>query len=331
MTSSILNSTSDNSWAQDPDFRKYSTAMDTRSLSISLIPDASNSSDLNASKNSTTNVALLYYENPNGKVSALLHRHLELFAEDPAAGSSSQEQWIDITSQESKALAKEFRNAPGFNYSNTLYKTYNDTTPTMFSHTLYEADPTAVYGTPFFSAPGFFAASVGAPGFFSASVGAIFYSPFSLPLNTLSPPAGDSFFFTSYAVDLNGSGNFSLAGMNYAAPCTECFREVTFISASTPPSKEYTSIHRSDIAGFGWDHAIWINGTQPALIRLEYTDDATLPSSEFPFTRLASVTSTDGSATYLYHQINDTTFAEEQWDFKLRGWLHTEYITVSDS
>ena len=113
MTSSILNSTSDNSWAQDPDFRKYSTAMDTRSLSISLIPDASNSSDLNASKNSTTNVALLYYENPNGKVSALLHRHLELFAEGSAAGSSSQEQWIDITSQESKALAKEFRNAPG--------------------------------------------------------------------------------------------------------------------------------------------------------------------------------------------------------------------------
>ena len=109
------------------------------------------------------------------------------------------------------------------------------------------------------------------------------------------------------------------------------FREVTFILASTPPSKEYASIHRSDIADFGWEHAIWINGTQPALIRLEYTLDATLPSTEFPFTRLASVTSTDGSATYLYHQINGTTFAEEQWDDKLRAWLHTEYIIVSDS
>ena len=101
--------------------------------------------------------------------------------------------------------------------------------------------------------------------------------------------------------------------------------------ASTPPSKEYASIHQSDIAGFGWDHGIWINGTQPALIRLENTDDAPLPSSEFPFTRLASVTSTDRSVTYLYHQMNGTTFAEEQWDAKLRAWLRTEYITVSDS
>ena len=192
---------------------QYRGAEDTRSLSISLFSVTKNSSDSAIFGNSATNVALLYYENPNGKVSALLHRHLEFFAEDPAAGSSSQEQWIDITSQESKALANEFRNAPGFNYSNTLYKTYSDTNPTVFSHTLYEAEPTAVYGTPFFSSPGFF----------SGSVGAIFYSPFNLPLNTISPPADDSFFPTSYAVDLNGPGNFSLTGIHYAGPYTEHF------------------------------------------------------------------------------------------------------------
>lgn len=64
---------------------------------------------------------------------------------------------------------------------------------------------------------------------------------------------------------------------------------------------------------------------------MEHAESATLPSNEFPFTRLASVTLTDGSATYLYHQMNGTTFAEEQWDDTLRTWLSPEYITVSDS
>ena len=113
------------------------------------------------------------------------------------------------------------------------------------------------------------------------------------------------------------------------------FCEITFILASTPPSKDYVSIHQSDITGFGSQSplALWINGTQPALIPTvtEYTESATLPSNEFPFKRLASVTSTDGSATYLYHQMNGTTFAEEQWDDTLRAWLRTEYIIVSDS
>ena len=109
------------------------------------------------------------------------------------------------------------------------------------------------------------------------------------------------------------------------------FREITFVSASTPPSKVYTSIHQSDIALFGSQYGIWINGTQPVLIQMEYTQTATVPHNEFPFTRLASVTLTDGSATYLYHQMSGTTFAEEQWDDTLQAWLSPEYITVSDS
>ena len=76
---------------------------------------------------------------------------------------------------------------------------------------------------------------------------------------------------------------------------------------------------------------MWINDTQPALIPTEDTENATLPSNEFPFRRLASVAATDGSATYLYHQMNGNTFAEEQWDDSLQEWLKTEYITVSDS
>ncbi|KAL9071738.1 MAG: hypothetical protein Q9161_004002 [Pseudevernia consocians] len=206
----------ESSWEQDQQFGNYSTAVDTRSLSISLFPMANSSSSLNIlGENSTANIALLFYETPNGKVSALLHRLiLKIVDENSQAGSfspeSPQDQWINITSQESKALPNEFRNAPGFNYSNTLYKVsgYN----TTFSQTLYEADPIAVYSTPFFSAPNLF-----------GSVGAVFYSPFNLPLNAISPLAGDSFFTATYEIGLTGSGNFSLVGSHYATPYTECF------------------------------------------------------------------------------------------------------------
>jgi len=58
---------------------------------------------------------------------------------------------------------------------------------------------------------------------------------------------------------------------------------------------------------------------------------ALMPNNTFPFSRLASVTSKDGSASYLYHQMNGTTLAEEQFDKSLNLWLPTVYITVSDS
>ena len=79
---------------------------------------------------------------------------------------------------------------------------------------------------------------------------------------------------------------------------------------------------------FGPNFAVWINGTQPSLI----SDlNATLPDNDFPFTRLASVISVDQSMTFLYHQMNGTTFAEEQWDASENAWVGTEYITISDS
>ena len=179
--------------------------MDTRSLSISSLPGANQSSSLNPEKDWTTNIALLYYENPNGKVSALLRRLInEVIEGEPQARSSQQDQWIDITSQESKALPHGFSNAPGFYYSN-----HNAT----FSHTLYEADPIAVYSTPFSSAANFF----------GPSAGALFYSPFNALLNATSPLAGGCFFNTNYEIDLSGPGNFSLLGMHCAFHRRNCF------------------------------------------------------------------------------------------------------------
>ena len=52
-----------------------------------------------------------------------------------------------------------------------------------------------------------------------------------------------------------------------------------------------------------------------------------LPENPFPFARLASISA--GDFTYLYHQINRTTLAEEQYDSSLGKWLEATYITMS--
>ena len=81
---------------------------------------------------------------------------------------------------------------------------------------------------------------------------------------------------------------------------------------------------------FGFDSALWINRTQPAILSPPdyYSLGITAPDKAFPFARLASVASADNSATYLYLQINGTTFAEK-WSVSLNAWEPAVYITIS--
>ena len=84
-------------------------------------------------------------------------------------------------------------------------------------------------------------------------------------------------------------------------------------------------VRQSDVAIVGGTF-IWINGTRPVM-----DDESVAPSASFPFARLASFNYDDGSASFLYHQINGTTFAEEQLDIISNKWLPPQYITVSES
>lgn len=315
MSSNILE---DDSWFPNPyfgpDTGNYSTAVDTRSLSIIQFPGANGSFFPNPNVTSITNIALLYYESPNGNVSALLNRAIQ------GPGSKGDinmlVQWIDITSQESKALPHEFRNAPGFNYSSSLGPEVEENA--TFSYTLYETDPITIFSTPFSSD--------------GTSGSALFYSPSNPLLNAASSLAGGSILDTSYTIGTSGPGNFSTEGMHYAPSYTDFFREMTIMLDSVSTSGNFHSIHQSDIAAFGAEaHCIWINGTQPVLITFSGNGIPMLPSNKFPFTRLASLTSSDGLTTYLYHQMNDTTFAEEEWDDTVQAWSRTDYISLSDS
>ena len=135
--------------------------MDTRSLSITSTGDSSDTDSL-------TESALLYYENPTGKVSALLQHGVG---------------WVDITSQESKSLPDEFRNAPNGDGSKTL------------SEAVWE---NAKLSTPFTSG-----ANWTGPG-----IGALFYSP----INASSVNDIFSLYNMDYAISPSGPRNFSTPG-----------------------------------------------------------------------------------------------------------------------
>lgn len=84
--------------------------MTTRSLSAANTGAYFNGSSFNDSSLRIADLTLLYYENPTGKVSALCQ--VSYYA-DPGLGNYNiTQEWIDISSQESKSLPDVFRNAP---------------------------------------------------------------------------------------------------------------------------------------------------------------------------------------------------------------------------
>lgn len=260
-------------WTPDPTFGNGSTAVDTRSLSFCSLPGTG------PTNNTYLNLGLLLYENPTGKVSALLQRVQKPTDE---LGPEPAIEWIDITSLESRSLPDDLRSDPDDNgATTTLYESGVNYTPSE--------DYT--FSAPFTSAANYFA----------SAIGALFATPSSdLPImqTTYNVTYGTWSFET----------NILPAYVGYA-------------------SLDYDSIRRSDIATFSTAHFIWINGTQP-MIGPSPPPRPGLPKTPFPFTRLASATFQ--SITYLYHQINGTTIAEEQWNDIENFWDTPEYINVSD-
>ena len=86
-------------------------------------------------------------------------------------------------------------------------------------------------------------------------------------------------------------------------------------------------VSQSDMAviniSFGAE-VIWINKSKP-----EVAYGSSVPKNTFPFARLASVTTLDNQTTYLYHQMNGTTFAEESFEASVGEWGDPTYIHVA--
>lgn len=75
------------------------------------------------------------------------------------------------------------------------------------------------------------------------------------------------------------------------------------------------------------------DGTQPAVIGFNPPNTSylhTAPAGPFPFKRLASITMANQTESYLYHQINGTVLAEEQYLPGLNQWVTSSHITISN-
>ena len=103
-----------------------------------------------------------------------------------------------------------------------------------------------------------------------------------------------------------------------------------FNSLNLPSTRSFDFAYLNTGASNADVLAVWVNGTKVSPVRADdYFDDYLgngVPQASFPFTRLAS-TNSRGESSYLYHQINGTTLAEEQYDFSLHEWVTTT-ITV---
>ena len=156
--------------------------MTTRSLSIVRVLI---SSPLDGGTGDLSDLSLLYYEDPTGRISVLSQRPV---------GNTTE--WVNLTSQESKSLPDEFRNTPA-------------STAGGHSKTLYESLGTdTTLRAPFTCGANWTTSFVG-----NVSIGAIFYSP------QVSSPNASNFQFVieDYIIGPEDSpGNFSndVPGLN---------------------------------------------------------------------------------------------------------------------
>ena len=55
-----------------------------------------------------------------------------------------------------------------------------------------------------------------------------------------------------------------------------------------------------------------------------------LPKSPFPFTRMAALSPTNGTSFFIYHQLNASSFVEDQWDSSVGGWISNSIAISMD-
>ncbi|KAL8792900.1 MAG: hypothetical protein Q9195_004477 [Heterodermia aff. obscurata] len=74
----------------------------------------------------------------------------------------------------------------------------------------------------------------------------------------------------------------------------------------------------------------WVNGTSLAAYTTKNIGLSTMPTSPFPFSRLAGTTVGNSSDVYLYHQINGTSMAEDVYNTD-GGFFTTTYMDIAVS
>ena len=237
--------------------------------------------------------SLLLYEDSSGNVATLLQ------VQEPEPGQGSY--WLDVSRKDDSIPRSDFS------------PVYFDGPYGPVSSTLHESVPGANLRAPFVSWPSTYLYESGA----EAGLILCDISNDGNFTNKREFSLCNSVIHITYQSWANASRGFF----------TRTSEQYDFAESN---SLIYPSIRSFDFAYLNTDEAtmaVWVNGTNvyPISVDEEYSGKV-VPQVSFPFTRLASI-NLPGKSCYLYHQINDTTLAEEQYDFSLHEWLTTD-ITV---
>ena len=123
---------------------------------------------------------------------------------------------------------------------------------------------------------------------------------------------------------------------------------MTYIDNFTE-SFDPSSIWKSDILGASFNnpsepssvpstpenYGFWVNGTQLAAFSIgldglgESPPLATMPRTPYPFPRITGFSPDKSSKIFVYHQMNASAFAEDQWDASVGGWLSASFGVVT--
>ena len=79
----------------------------------------------------------------------------------------------------------------------------------------------------------------------------------------------------------------------------------------------------------GTGYGFWVNqGKLTSLSGSAFHSLLSSPSSPFPFSRLAGMSPANSTSFLVYHQLNASTFTEEEWDDNVGGWT-PRHIAIS--
>ncbi|KAM0799054.1 hypothetical protein BDR22DRAFT_890875 [Usnea florida] len=307
---------------QDPTFN-HTTAPDTRQLS--LVTNSSESGRMNE----TVNQSLLVYEDSGGNVAALLQVY-QLCGENnlishECYNGENLSYWQDVTSINRSISGPHFIPVD----YNTTYDPYWHQfldNGVIISSTLYESRPDVKLSPPFAAGASTFKIGPGLNVDLLICDNSTQKTPFSpgspsSPCNTVG--------YTTYRSWTNASHGFFEAQFDTEPDYNEDHGMYPYENAYS-----YLSIQESDLAIINYgsgSFALWINGTKPSLLGYNVYSDLNFgPNVSFPFKRLASIPSPEQNTSYLYHQIDGTTLAEEHYDYSVSRWLSTN-ITVPNA
>lgn len=109
---------------------------------------------------------------------------------------------------------------------------------------------------------------------------------------------------------------------------------MTQFTGSTPSAFTPRWIEKSDIISITVtndylvynpnSYGLWVNDTTLSSFDSDSVDSGMIPDrppSPFPFTRLWGFSPLNSSFLLLYHQLNDTVFAEDKWDVAVGDWV----------